>query len=415
MSEDAGVIDLSPWAAMLGPLFSQGMESSLPAAMQRQLADQASGLLEQALATAAPAPDEAAPWRAVREEDSLIVILDAGLAVARFEGPSLLSLRVEDDDGRIWSVIYPGRGLQSMLGSAFDGQDLGPEVKIAVLEQERCLASWTFFADGSDQDDRDFQGAVEEDQRRLGESPEAALPEEGAEPSGGELPLGDAGPGDSGEMAKLLGAGALGVLGALGGAAIFTARQRARSKRTEGAGAVGQSPSPPALASTPPQTPPRPAEPLPALRWHYVFAGLPVGPVEESELRGMLAKGALSGDTLVWNPTLPEWRPATAVGLVKPVALAPPLPPSSSLRETPTQPHPPAPAAASPGVRATCSRCNAALDPGLRFCVNCGAPVSTPSAGPPLPVTPLPRTCPRCRSAVGSSDRFCPECGSRVE
>ncbi|HYG57449.1 MAG TPA: DUF4339 domain-containing protein [Symbiobacteriaceae bacterium] len=44
--------------------------------------------------------------------------------------------------------------------------------------------------------------------------------------------------------------------------------------------------------------------------WYYLHNNNQVGPVPESELGRLLARGAISGDTLVWSDLLTQWTPA---------------------------------------------------------------------------------------------------------
>jgi len=132
----------------------------------------------------------------------------------------------------------------------------------------------------------------------------------------------------------------------------------------------------PAVQSVPPPV----LKPAAAKLWHYVSAGQATGPVSEDELRALLARGALSGATLVWNSTLVDWRSATDAGL--------------------TVPHAPAPQPV-----AQCSRCHGLLELGARFCTGCGEPVAAVVAAPRA------RTCPRCTAAIELENRFCTECG----
>jgi hypothetical protein len=90
--------------------------------------------------------------------------------------------------------------------------------------------------------------------------------------------------------------------------------------------------------------------------WHFIVNGTTMGPVSESKLRETLQ--GMSGDTMVWNPSLPEWKTAEEVGLKPPPVMAPPAfntppppPPPPLYVQTnrnipsppsPTQPPPPA-------------------------------------------------------------------------
>ena len=129
--------------------------------------------------------------------------------------------------------------------------------------------------------------------------------------------------------------------------------------------------------------PAAPAVPAVTTQWHYVQGGQAAGPVSEDELRALLARGALSATTLVWNSTLVEWSPAAAAGLTAPPA---PLAPAT----------------------ANCSRCHCVLESGARFCCACGEPVVAAAAAAVLPSV---RSCPRCAAALDPGDRFCTGCG----
>ena len=93
----------------------------------------------------------------------------------------------------------------------------------------------------------------------------------------------------------------------------------------------------------------------PSPNWHYAESGQTLGPIRESELRERLARGNLPGNTLVWNPELPDWLTASAAGLLD--------------QSVPT----PVPAAPLT-MTAACPRCHQTLEPGVRFCTGCGAP-----------------------------------------
>ncbi len=43
--------------------------------------------------------------------------------------------------------------------------------------------------------------------------------------------------------------------------------------------------------------------------WYYVKDGVRQGPVEESELRGLVAESVIKSDTLVWHEGMSDWLP----------------------------------------------------------------------------------------------------------
>ncbi len=94
-------------------------------------------------------------------------------------------------------------------------------------------------------------------------------------------------------------------------------------------------PPPFAMPAAAPPAPPPPAPPLqrPEAQWYYAVSGKQQGPVPESVLR--VALQTLPADTLVWQPGLPNWRPAGEAGLKPPPAPAfsappPPYPPAQT-------------------------------------------------------------------------------------
>lgn len=118
---------------------------------------------------------------------------------------------------------------------------------------------------------------------------------------------------------------------------------------------------PAAVASPPPdEVTMMPAAPAAVAKatplWHFAEAGQTMGPVEEGVLRMRLARGELPGDTLVWNPDLPNWISAAVAGLLPPPAVMQPLVPPPASR--------------------VCPRCAAPLEPGMRFCTGCGVPLA---------------------------------------
>lgn len=72
--------------------------------------------------------------------------------------------------------------------------------------------------------------------------------------------------------------------------------------------------------------------------WYYAQNGQQRGPVELTDLQGLLTSGQLTGQDLVWTEGMPQWQPAASVPEVMPPAAAPapqpvPLPaqPSESM------------------------------------------------------------------------------------
>lgn len=58
-----------------------------------------------------------------------------------------------------------------------------------------------------------------------------------------------------------------------------------------------------------------------------------------------------------------------------------------------------------------CAKCGVELDPGERFCGECGQPVQGPSA-PSTPAGPVAvGTCPKCGASMDPGRRFCSSCG----
>ena len=75
-----------------------------------------------------------------------------------------------------------------------------------------------------------------------------------------------------------------------------------------------ESPSP---ASAPPPVPPQAGR-----RWYYENAGAECGPVEEAELRQLLATGQIGRDSVVWHDGMSQWVAATQVpGLISAAVL----------------------------------------------------------------------------------------------
>ena len=90
-----------------------------------------------------------------------------------------------------------------------------------------------------------------------------------------------------------------------------------------------------------------------------------------------------------------------------------------------------------PGPGAPCPKCGTLVQPGVRFCPQCGNPMGAPApaaqgapcpkCGQPVPAgvkfcpncgastaPPAPRTCPKCNATVTSAGKFCPNCGTEL-
>ncbi|HEX4794224.1 MAG TPA: DUF4339 domain-containing protein [Humisphaera sp.] len=80
-------------------------------------------------------------------------------------------------------------------------------------------------------------------------------------------------------------------------------------------------------------------------KWFYVSGGQQLGPVEESEIREMMARRQIGPEDLIWGEGMPQWLPARDVarswGAAKPTVAAP-------SRPAPSQPMASRPAGAIP-------------------------------------------------------------------
>jgi hypothetical protein len=442
MNSESFIIDLSPWSAVLGPIFAQALSPATPVMLHRALAEQASSTVEQAAAMAAMAPDEEAPWRALRTEDALFLALDDGFAFAQFDGPEMVSLRVETKDGRRWSVIFTARGLGS-FGLADAGPD--PDLKIALFDDEQLVFSHSYYPDGRDSDDRDLQGAIAESQEAMADaSPEGAAS--------------DAGPGSG--LGLRLGAG---IGAAALGAGALLLRRSLRNKATAPSHPAPEPlqrptvPSPPAAPPVPPSAP-APAPPVavssPSMPgWRlvgvvgpmkgkvFLVSGVAIAgrettvdiPVEDFsvsrrhaefrvteqglELRDLgSSNGTWVGTTRVESPVLLKDGDKVSLGecgfrvertsadrfsgappALPDLPVKPPPIPNPAPRGIPPQSPPRLP------VATLCPCCQAPLDPAVNFCGSCGATLA------PLASR---RWCGRCGALLPEGGRFCPECGT---
>lgn len=62
--------------------------------------------------------------------------------------------------------------------------------------------------------------------------------------------------------------------------------------------------------------------------WYFAKSGVSNGPVSLDDLRRDLQSGVLGPDTLVWNPSIPNWRPASEMAELR--VSPPPLPPGQA-------------------------------------------------------------------------------------
>ena len=67
-------------------------------------------------------------------------------------------------------------------------------------------------------------------------------------------------------------------------------------------------------------------------QWYYGLNGKQEGPVEEDEVRAMLASGMINGQTIVWREGMAAWTPAGEVAELGEAfkKVPPPLPPQKS-------------------------------------------------------------------------------------
>lgn len=94
--------------------------------------------------------------------------------------------------------------------------------------------------------------------------------------------------------------------------------------------------APRTVAAPPPSAPPPQA---PEKMWHFILNGTTTGPVPETKLRETLQ--GMPGDTMVWNPSLPEWKSAEEAGLKPSPVMSPPVfntPPASPAAPPPFAP-----------------------------------------------------------------------------
>ncbi len=54
-----------------------------------------------------------------------------------------------------------------------------------------------------------------------------------------------------------------------------------------------------------------------AMDWFYAEGKQRHGPVDEAKINALIAEGVVKADTLVWNKTMTDWRPAAGAGLFR--------------------------------------------------------------------------------------------------
>jgi len=70
--------------------------------------------------------------------------------------------------------------------------------------------------------------------------------------------------------------------------------------------------------------------------WRYILNGEQIGPVDEQEIRALIAKRKITSETLVWTEGMASWVPAKETPLLSNFAsLPPPPPPAKSPGPTP--------------------------------------------------------------------------------
>src|SRR5690348_10046902 len=95
------------------------------------------------------------------------------------------------------------------------------------------------------------------------------------------------------------------------------------------------------------------AQPQFPMQWYYVEAGQQAGPLDESQLEGLVRSGKIQADTLVWHEGMTAWAPYREVA---PAANPPPASPGA-----------PPIAAGDAGAESgglICSECGRAFPPG---------------------------------------------------
>lgn len=60
-----------------------------------------------------------------------------------------------------------------------------------------------------------------------------------------------------------------------------------------------------------------------------------------------------------------------------------------------------------------CSKCNAQIQTGSKFCVECGTPVE--DAPEPVEIPKMGVKCPECNATLKEEDKFCTDCGAKIE
>ncbi len=61
------------------------------------------------------------------------------------------------------------------------------------------------------------------------------------------------------------------------------------------------------------------------MNWYYVNQGQQVGPIDDDAVQRLVGAGAITADTLVWNETMTDWQPYSAISAGAAPGQAPPV------------------------------------------------------------------------------------------
>jgi GYF domain 2 len=71
--------------------------------------------------------------------------------------------------------------------------------------------------------------------------------------------------------------------------------------------------------------------------WYYTSGGQQQGPVNEDQLKSLVAAGSIRPSDLVWNQSMPQWVPADQIGALAPASIAAPAPDYAAVAAPPAQ------------------------------------------------------------------------------